>query len=207
MAAINGTNLAAPVVPFTTEDSYATHIAQYGKGGWHEVTTVAERNAIIEGRREAGMAVYVTEENKLYILNDDLVTWTLFEAGNNNVNDVKVDGVSVVTNKVANIDLTGKQNVIEDLEEIRENAEAGKSASDTIATYGDVVIHNTDEFATAAQGALADTALQPEDVINDVTHIDTDLPLSANMGKELMIELTLSVQEVDFYRLGILQQV
>lgn len=30
----------------------------------------------------------------------------------------------------------------------------------TIATYGNIVTHNTSEFATAAQGALADTALQ-----------------------------------------------
>jgi len=34
MANISGTNLAAPVVPFTTEDIYATHYAKYGNGGW-----------------------------------------------------------------------------------------------------------------------------------------------------------------------------
>lgn len=39
--------------------------------------------------------------------------------------------------------------------------------------------------ATAAQGALADTALQPSDVINNTSSNDTDMPLSAAMGKSL----------------------
>lgn len=34
----------------------------------------------------------------------------------------------------------------------------------TISGYGDIVSHNASEFATAAQGALADTALQDSDV-------------------------------------------
>lgn len=53
-----------------------------------------------------------------------------------------------------------KQDEIEDLEAIRDNAEAGKTASTTISGYGDVVSHNASDFATAAQGAKADSALQ-----------------------------------------------
>lgn len=44
------------------------------------------------------------------------------------------------------VDLSGYQTTITDLSTIRSNASAGKSASDTIATYGDVVTHNTSEF-------------------------------------------------------------
>lgn len=36
--------------------------------------------------------------------------------------------------------------------------------TDVIETYGDIVTHNVNEFATAAQGAKADTALQPADL-------------------------------------------
>jgi hypothetical protein len=54
-----------------------------------------------------------------------------------------------------------KQDPINDLATIRSNAQAGKSASDTISGYGNIVTHNTNEFATEAQGAKADTALQP----------------------------------------------
>lgn len=68
MANISGTNLAAGIAPFTTEDSYATHYAEYGKGGWHSVSTTDERDAIPAQRREEGMAVYVTSEKNLYIL-------------------------------------------------------------------------------------------------------------------------------------------
>ena len=39
--------------------------------------------------------------------------------------------------------------------------------------------------ATSAQGALADSALQPSDVVNNTTSTATDAPLSANMGKSL----------------------
>lgn len=81
--------------------------------------------------------------------------------------------------------LATKQATISDIVTIRNNAEAGANAAATIASYGDIVTHDADEFATAAQGAKADTALQSSDIINDVIHTDTDKPLSANMGKEL----------------------
>ena len=37
---INGTNIAAGIVPYTTEDTFATHDSLYGKGGWKEVDTI-----------------------------------------------------------------------------------------------------------------------------------------------------------------------
>lgn len=50
-----------------------------------------------------------------------------------------------------------------DAEETRAKA-AEKAITDTLDTYGDIVTHDVDEFATAAQGAKADTALQPADL-------------------------------------------
>jgi hypothetical protein len=41
------------------------------------------------------------------------------------------------------------------------------------------------DYATAAQGAEADTALQPSDVQNNLTSTFTQAPLAANQGKEL----------------------
>ena len=37
---------------------------------------------------------------------------------------------------------------------------------ETIGGYGDIVTHDASEFATSAQGALADTAVQPDDITN-----------------------------------------
>lgn len=65
--------------------------------------------------------------------------------------------------------LNGKQATISDLATIRSNAQAGKSASNTIATYGNIVTHNVSEFATSAQGAKADTAIQPVDLATVAT--------------------------------------
>ena len=63
-----------------------------------------------------------------------------------------------------------KQDAISDLQTIRDNATAWKNASDTIATYGDIVTHNINEFATAAQWAKADTALQSGDNVSELVN-------------------------------------
>ena len=76
------------------------------------------------------------------------------------------NGVKLCEYKVAD----NKQDTIADLATIRSNASAGKTASDTIATYGDIVTHNTSEFATSAQGALADTAIQPGDNVSELVN-------------------------------------
>ena len=63
-----------------------------------------------------------------------------------------------------------KQDAISDLSEIRSNAAYGESAYDTIQSYGNIVTHNVSEFATASQGALADSALQPNDNISELVN-------------------------------------
>jgi hypothetical protein len=75
MAKIQGTNVIAPIVPFDTTDVHPSHEARYGKGGYRTVATTAERNAITSARREAGMLVYVTDDETIYSLNADLTTW------------------------------------------------------------------------------------------------------------------------------------
>ena len=47
--------------------------------------------------------------------------------------------------------------------EVAANTSAIGTINNTLATYGDVVTHNHSEYATAAQGAKADTALQAAD--------------------------------------------
>ena len=48
---------------------------------------------------------------------------------------------------------------------------------DTMETYGDIVTHGASEFATAAQGALADTAVQPTAI--------SDMQVKANLTTTL----------------------
>ena len=112
MANIRGTNLSAAVVPFTTDDSYATHYAKYGNGGWQEVATIADRDAITTDRLEQGMVVYVSSESKAYVLktldlvsDPQVITWEDLKAN--------IGLASVYTYK-------GQVNTIADLDNIQD---------------------------------------------------------------------------------------
>lgn len=76
MTAIPGTNVIAPIVPFSTQDEYPSHEAAYGRGGYRTVATTAARDAIPALRREAGMLVYVVDGGKIWKLAADLSAWT-----------------------------------------------------------------------------------------------------------------------------------
>jgi hypothetical protein len=76
MTQIRGTNVLAPVVPFDTTDAHASHEARYGKGGYRSVADTAERDAIPQLRREAGMLVMTLSDVKLWKLASDLATWS-----------------------------------------------------------------------------------------------------------------------------------
>lgn len=82
MSSLNGTNVAAPIVPFTSTDQYATHKAQYGKGGWRTVDTISERDSIPESRREELMIVAVRADGKTYQLRNGIHNnnWTEYKA-------------------------------------------------------------------------------------------------------------------------------
>ena len=77
---LKGLNIPASIVPYTDEDTYATHDSKYGKGGWRSVETVEEMNNIPMPRRTIGMIVYVIAMNKTFVLNGrlDNMGWTLY---------------------------------------------------------------------------------------------------------------------------------
>lgn len=104
-------------------------------------------------------------------LTTDKISDTAYASSWNWVTNV-APSKNAVYDKLSSMDTTisGKQNTISDLVTIRSNASAWKSASDTIATYGDVVTHDASEFATSAQGSLASTAIQPNDNISELTN-------------------------------------
>lgn len=62
---------------------------------------------------------------------------------------IKNGTTNVVVTKTDQANWNAKQQAISDLETIRSNAEAGAGAATTISTYGNIVTHNTDEFASA----------------------------------------------------------
>jgi hypothetical protein len=104
-----------------------------------------------------------------YELNNSSFTAVQWASINSGATSTNIGQITINANNITDLQ-TNKQNVISDLTSIRSNALAGKNASDTIATYGNIVTHNVSEFATSSQGALADTALQPNDNISELTN-------------------------------------
>lgn len=79
MSKILGTNISAPVVPFTTDDDYPTHVDEYGRGGLMSLADTDARDAIPEKRLKLGMFVSTVADKKLWRLDGlDPVVWTLF---------------------------------------------------------------------------------------------------------------------------------
>lgn len=72
---IKGTNIAAPIAPFTDADKYPTHSSIYGKGGYKSVKTIADMNAIPASRLEDGCVCYVVDVNKAYRYVESTHSW------------------------------------------------------------------------------------------------------------------------------------
>lgn len=98
MVNISGTNLASGIVPFTTDDKYATHTSTYGRGGWHEAATTAERDSIPAERLAEGMACYVIDEGKLYVRKAG--AWEEFKSGGGGGGTVIPDTFTLTTDDV-----------------------------------------------------------------------------------------------------------
>lgn len=62
------------------------------------------------------------------------------------------------------------QTVSEMSETVSANATKITTITATLSTFGDVVTYNVDDFATKGQGLLADSALQPNDNITELTN-------------------------------------
>lgn len=89
MSNIPGTNVTAPIVPYSETDIYPTHDDLYGRGGYRVVDNIAARDAIPAARRKAGMLVRTLDTNIVWVLGIDLQTWTQETI---DVNAINVDG-------------------------------------------------------------------------------------------------------------------
>jgi hypothetical protein len=74
MANNTGTLITAPVRPASPLDRFPSFHANEGKGGWHAVATLADRDAIPADRFEVGMRCWVEAEQTTYRL-DDTLAW------------------------------------------------------------------------------------------------------------------------------------
>lgn len=109
MAELKGTQVAAIVVPFTDADKYATHDAEYGKGGFRSVSTIEDRDAIPVERKTEGMIVRVTANGLNYEWKNN--AWVEWLPKGNIVIDTALNATS--TNPIQNKAITTRVYTIE----------------------------------------------------------------------------------------------
>lgn len=134
----------------------------------------------------------MTDVNVDFLLQDDEPIRADFEVEQDNtlVANILVEGSNdhnVLINR--GMDNQHPISAITDLQDTLDtlHGEIGELGQ-TIGTYGDIVTHNTDEFATAEQGALADTALQPGDNISELVN-------DSNYATETYVDNGLSTKQ------------
>lgn len=104
--AIQGTNVASAIRPFTSSDTYATAIANEIKGGHHTADSTTARNAIPAARREVGMTCRVGSVTYILITNPttDATTdddWSVTIASTDDIN--LPDGTTSLTTKLSDL--------------------------------------------------------------------------------------------------------
>lgn len=117
MAELKGTQVAAAIVPFTDLDTYATHDAEYGKGGFRSVDTNAKRDAIPAARKVKGMVVRVNDTGLHWVWTGS--AWAEWLPKGSMVVDAALNATSTnpVQNKVITPKITSLETNISILEE------------------------------------------------------------------------------------------
>lgn len=82
---LTGTLLISAISPYNSTDTYPTHYAKYGHGGYRTVHDIIDLDNIPHERREEGMLVYVATEDKIYKYKDG--GFAILELGSGNSDD------------------------------------------------------------------------------------------------------------------------
>ena len=72
MAIPGTTTVHSPIAPASSTDNHATHLEEYGQGGWRTVDTITDRDNIPMSRRKELMPVVVKSEKRVYFLDGGL---------------------------------------------------------------------------------------------------------------------------------------
>ena len=148
----------------------------WGGTDWDEISGIVDlseyRKSADQDTIDSGKVDKVTAVSKVYGTDSTGNQTTYDKDSFGQVDDVKVNNVSVVTNKVANIDLTGKQDVLTE-------------GTGIDITSNTISVDFTD-VATSAQGGKADTAIQGVQINStDLTpdaNKKVNIPIASNGG-------------------------
>ncbi len=165
MEELKGTNVASTVVPFTSDDKYATHDAAYGKGGFRSVATIAERDAIPVDRKTEGMVVRVQADKKHYVWESN--AWAEWlPKGNVTVDQaLSTTSTNAVSNKAATTGINEAKTVATNAQN-KANAAVPKSDIATVIDSG-----NADSTSKVTSTKAVFDALAP--VITEISTVKT----------------------------------
>ena len=121
---------------------------------------------------------YTELNGKITTTNNNLSTLNQTVENNNTAINNRVDrivesfdgDISDLNNAIDNLSDTVSDNYTELNGKITVNTDNITTIQNTINSYGDIVSYNAAYFATANQGTLADTALQPNDNISELVN-------------------------------------
>lgn len=154
MTQIKGTNVLAPVVPFDTTDSHASHEARYGKGGYRSVADTTERDAIPSPRREAGMLVLTLSDGKMWKLASDLTTWSEFSIGASSASSVAwVD----ITGRPATFTPSSHTHAVSDVSGLQTALDLKQAAGSYAAASHTHTASQISDFSSAVAAAAPST--------------------------------------------------
>ena len=110
MALIPGTvTLTGIIAPSDSADIFPVTDPQWGLGGLRTVSATTERDAIVDGRRQVGMVVFVSGETAYYQLGSGLTNsdWTIFAPGGTGGTSASLWSASTGTNSIITNNGTG----------------------------------------------------------------------------------------------------
>lgn len=119
-----------------------------------------------------------TRQNADTVLQNNINTLSQTVTDNNTAINNRVDGIvesfdgdiSDLNDAIDNLSDTVSDNYTDLNDKITDNTDDITTIQNTINSYGDIVSYNAAYFATANQGSLADTALQPNDNISELVN-------------------------------------
>lgn len=188
-----GLNITGAIVPCTEEDTYATHDSKYGKGGWREVETLAERNAIPAERRRIGMVVFVKEDFTNYQLKGTASNdgWVVF--GSSDADGKLTEAVNEMGRRVDAMTQT-----VSDIKEQFDNKADKVVVDQKFSDLNDII----DTLETKVEGAthLKEEDLAPYLKIADAdTKFATKEELAKKIDSEAAHQAFATKEELDKY--------
>ena len=207
MAKLKGTILASPVVPSDSLDTYATHTAEYGKGGHRTVDNISDLNLISPARREEGMTVYVVAEEVVYRLKGGILdtNWDIEETASIDptILDSKVDkevGKGLSEENYTTAEKTKLANLTDNFKGGFSNATDRDAELTTPAENWYILQHDTDTIWYYKDSVWIDTGNKSTGdmlkAIYDPTGKNADSFLMSNMVEDLDAKIMTSAERV-----------